>query len=248
MAPLKFEEELKGKLEGREIKPSIHAWDKISNELDTVQKPKRKHFWSYGIAASIIGLLLVSIWFFIADSEVIPEISNIENKEEVKKKNNKPLFETPNEVLVTVDEINKPVTEEKEDRPKKVERQRKNLKPKTPTVIADVELKKEQNNTIVEPVFEDKIMEKQLSNVLEAVAQLEANNSGVSDIEVDSLLRQAQREILKEKALEAGISIDAMALLYEVEGELDKTFREKVLEKLKDGFQKVRTAVADRNN
>lgn len=250
MAPLKFEEELKGKLEGREIKPSIHAWDKIAQELDE-PKPKRKGFWTYGIAASLVGLLLISIWLFNTDSKDTPEISNIENKEEVIKEKKEPLFEEPNEVLVNVDETEKPVVEEKENRPKKERKQHQNienLQPKTPTVIANVEVKKEQNNTIVEPVFEDKLLEKQFNNVLEAVAQLEANNTNVSDTEVDSLLRQAQREILKGKALEAGISVDAMALLYEVEDELDKTFRDKVLEKLKNGFQKVRTAVADRNN
>jgi len=39
-----------------------------------------------------------------------------------------------------------------------------------------------------------------------------------------------------------------MALLTEVEGELDQSFRDQIFEKLKSGFLKVRTAVADRNN
>lgn len=250
MAPLKFEEDLKEKLEGREIKPPIHAWDRISKELDA-PKTKRKSFWGYGIAASLIGLLLISIWFFNTDSKDTPEISNIENKEEVKKEKKEPLFETANEAHVNVDETERPVLEGKENSPKKVRKQHRdieNIQPKTPTVIANVEVRKEQKNKTDDPIFEDKLIEKQLNTVLETVALLEANNTNVSNAEVDSLLRNAQREILKEKALEAGISVDAMALLYEVEDELDKTFRDKVLEKLKDGYQKVRTAVADRNN
>ena len=43
-------------------------------------------------------------------------------------------------------------------------------------------------------------------------------------------------------------TVDAMALLAEAETEMDQTFREQLFIKLKNGFNKVRTAVADRNN
>ena len=76
---------------------------------------------------------------------------------------------------------------------------------------------------------------------------LEKNNTWVTDAEVNQLLRQAQEEILATKVLRYDNSVDATALLADVEGELDKSFRDQSFDALKDGFVKVRTAVADRN-
>jgi len=251
MAPLKFEEELKEKLEGREIKPSINAWDRISQELDA-PKPKRKNFWGYGIAASLIGLLFVSIWIFnFNKNDDVQEITDTDKIEEVIKEEQESPFEIPDETIVNVDEVEKSIptekvnqSKERKEKPNRI----KNIQPKTSTVIAEVAPKDKKIATDVEELKEDNIFNKELNKVLETVAQLEESNTKVSDSEIDSLLRGAQREILKGKAFKAGISVDAMALLEEAEDELDETFRDKVLEKLKNGFQKVRTAVADRNN
>ena len=95
---------------------------------------------------------------------------------------------------------------------------------------------------------EDAIIAEKLDAVIAKVSSMEADNALVSDAEVDSLLRIAQQEILTDKIWQQDGKVDAMALLNEVEGELDKTFRDQLFEKLKDGFFKVRTAVADRNN
>ena len=43
-------------------------------------------------------------------------------------------------------------------------------------------------------------------------------------------------------------SVNADALLYEVESELDKTFRDKVFKELKIQFKSIKNAVAQRNN
>ena len=80
------------------------------------------------------------------------------------------------------------------------------------------------------------------------VELLENNNISISNTEIDSLLRKAQDEILTDKIFNQEGKVDALALLNEVEGELDISFREQIFESLKTGFLKVRTAVADRNN
>ena len=76
---------------------------------------------------------------------------------------------------------------------------------------------------------------------------LESKNTEVTDTEIDSLLRQAQREILEDKIFGKDNTVDAIALLADVEKELDKSFRDEIFDALKDGFIKVRTAVADRD-
>ena len=70
----------------------------------------------------------------------------------------------------------------------------------------------------------------------------------VTDAEVDSLLHKAQEDILRQRLFNRDNTVDAMALLTEVEEELDQSFRDQIFQSLKAGFLKVRTAVADRNN
>ena len=77
---------------------------------------------------------------------------------------------------------------------------------------------------------------------------MEDGKESVTDAEVDSLLRHAQRELLADKAFNESNGVDAQELLAGVEDELNKSFRDQVFEKHKNGFVKVRTAVADRNN
>jgi len=105
-------------------------------------------------------------------------------------------------------------------------------------------------------VVEDKVVRSQTEKLINAkiaeiVAQvdlIENGNLSISNAEVDSLLRKAQNELVTDKIFNREGQVDAMALLNEVEGELDKSFREQIFESLKTGFLKVRTAVADRNN
>ena len=79
----------------------------------------------------------------------------------------------------------------------------------------------------------------------------EQQNTGVaySDAEIDKLLRDAQRDIISEKMFDRERNtISAEALLYEVEEELDPSFRDRIFEALKDGFMKAREAIVSRNN
>ena len=58
MAPIKFEDNIREKLEGREIEPSSDAWKKLSKRLDENSKKKSNYTLWYAIAASIIGALI----------------------------------------------------------------------------------------------------------------------------------------------------------------------------------------------
>ncbi len=95
---------------------------------------------------------------------------------------------------------------------------------------------------------EETLIDTKIAEVVAQVNLLEQGDGELTDAEVDSLIRRAQREILTDKIFRQDKTVDAMALLTEVEDELDQTFRDQIFEKLKAGFIKVRTAVADRNN
>lgn len=87
MAPYKLEDNIREKLEARELKPSADAWKKLEAKLDAEQPRKKNFFWYYA-AASFAGLLIVaSIFFSRNTSEIAIPIVN-ENTEKTKVEEN----------------------------------------------------------------------------------------------------------------------------------------------------------------
>lgn len=252
MAPNKFEKHIKNKLEEREISPSENAWARLSEKLDAVdtQPKKSGYFFWYGIAASFIGILIISILYFNSESPIdTPDVDVVETSKEEK-------VETE---VITIQKMEKG-TEEVVVENKKVKEQPtldiktldKNQIPKLKNQITSV---KENETVIEEPAektivfqdFKDEIIKTKILEIVATVDSLEQDNTALTNAEVDDLLRIAQDELLRDKLFNQNGSVDAMALLSEAENELDKSFRDQIFEKLKSNFLKVRTAVADRN-
>lgn len=256
MAPLNFEEHIKEKLDKREIVPSDRAWDLLSNQLESKKGNVKKGYLQIGVAASIIGLLVLSIIYFNTDNELdAPDVKtvavpdsgvnhkpgNLSNENSVE--GHKVDGVTNKAIVIVGAETNKTPNKLIED-----------------TSTAAIINEEEIGNVIGSGAYiEPKLVEKQLigpdslinAKIEEVVAQvnlLEQNNISLTDAEVDSLLKQAQKELFSEKIFRDNHSVDAMALLADVESELDRTFREQIFDMLKDGYTKVKTAVASRNN
>ena len=65
MAPIKFEENIKDKLEKRTINPSDKSWEKLLFKLDEQEgKSKNKVIWWIAFAASLVGVFLATTIFF----------------------------------------------------------------------------------------------------------------------------------------------------------------------------------------
>ncbi|HKL89880.1 MAG TPA: hypothetical protein VJ880_01725, partial [Allomuricauda sp.] len=60
----KLEKHIKERLEDRTIAPSKGAWDKIASQLEEPAPRKRNTWFPYAIAASVVGIVLVSVFFF----------------------------------------------------------------------------------------------------------------------------------------------------------------------------------------
>ncbi|WP_431127417.1 hypothetical protein [Flagellimonas flava] len=239
----KLEKHIKDKLGNREIAPSAGAWEKISSQLDATvaTKPKRKYV--YAIAAGFVGLLLASVFFFASGEKgeparvvdenlhVNPVIPALEGQTEIVDENG-----TKSVLMVTENG-----TKNLQDQG--MENQTLKSMPLNETEVASKQ--SIQSNLIQET---DPLIAKKVNEVMAQVQLLESVNAQVTDAEVDSLLRAAQKEILTEKLFDESGSVDAMALLTEVEDELDASFRDQIFDALKDGYFKLRTAVADRNN
>lgn len=259
MAPIKFEEHIKEKLDGREIKPSSNAWNKIANEVGITSNAKKRKFGTwYAIAACLIGLLIGFIVFLNYLSEtVVSEIQLVETpKQEVNEKNDifeKQVFEQE----IVVSDVT--VGNDNEEKSKlgsvtateKINDKKLNLVNVNDVEVAETFTTENQKDILLktESLAEsEQLINAKIYELVAKVDSLELNtNTVVTDIEVDALLRKAQNEILEQKIFK-GNQVDAMALLTEVENELDLSVRDQLFDKLKNGYLKVKTALADRNN
>ncbi|MBT8315226.1 MAG: hypothetical protein KJP26_12265 [Maribacter sp.] len=246
MEPDKFEKHIKSKLNEREISPSNNAWEKIATQLETTENQKSNAFFWYSVAAVFIGILIVTTLYFNAkvdpiDSEI--QIVDTPKQIDVVPANQEVLSEgniMENQLVETQVQPEKPTKDQQIYQEAIVIATSQTLK------LEETMAKVEKSDAEINE--KEQLIDMKIAELVAQVDLLENKNLSISNTEIDSLLREAQNEILADKIFNQEGKVDAMALLNEVEGELDKSFREQIFESLKTGFLKVRTAVADRNN
>lgn len=228
-----FEKDIQRKLQEREIVPSDKAWEKLNAQLPQ-EKAKKASTW-YRVAAAVIILISAGVFMTNSKSELQkPAVVNTkkENQEAIQPKSSQEIKED-----VVRNEVQEPLRQIEE---------RKIIPVSSNAVTATHKIEKE-----IEVPEEFMVETTEKEKVTEVVSYLETlQNSGkeITEAMVDSLLIQAQRELALERTFNDPTGkVDALALLNEVENELDKSFRDKVFEALQDGFIVVKTAVADRN-
>ncbi|MCB0456893.1 MAG: hypothetical protein R2776_06605 [Flavobacteriaceae bacterium] len=255
MAPIKFEDNIREKLQERELMPSQEAWTKLSEKLDA-QMPQKKSntFIWVAVAASFVGVLLVSTLFFKkeeATTQIVKEnpVENSENASEIKTQSDLATEEIINETIekpIEMPKVNKEVAKISDN---KKEERVASEKPSGKMIInksseesvASLEMKTE--------TLEEKFITEKVEEVVVAVQQIQQENNTVTPGEIDALLAKAQRDIANNRILNSNIQkVDAAALLMDVETELEQSFRDRVFNMLGEGFNKVRSAVAERNN
>ncbi|MCZ6594787.1 MAG: hypothetical protein O6943_07725 [Bacteroidetes bacterium] len=75
MAPIKFEENIREKLQERELQPSKEAWNKLSDTLEKEPQKKKNRRLLMAVAAGFVGVLLVVS--FLLDSKNNTNIDQI---------------------------------------------------------------------------------------------------------------------------------------------------------------------------
>ena len=240
MAPIKFEDSIKEKLEKRRLEPSTEAWNRLSEKLETnTERSSKKTYVWIGIAASLVGIFLMTYTFF-KTSEVSnqnpvlvdTETQEIETLQSGKVNQEEQVFmEQPHmEVVGTSENVTKTNETKNESITYSV---------KTTHVAQTESLEAPQK------ILKDTLHEP-LSRETE-IAQTETQEHPIkTETDVDALLKEAQQK-LKHTTTEKDYAIDAKALLQDVEADLDESFRAKVFETLITGYKKVKTAVAQRN-
>ena len=238
MAPSNWDNHIKESLEKRQLQPSPEAWSKLQNRLESEEKRKsNKSFWWLGLAASIIGIVFISTLFFNKNEQ--PTNNVVETP--------KPVIEAEKNIkqLDVITEQPIEIVEQSKEQPKQNQTihssQIKNNQNIVETKTNESEIPKQQ------PVisFEDE----KLKEVVAQIQELKNTNEAVTEDDIDALLKEAEQAIFKEKIKRANTqTVDADALLQDVEADLQQSFRDRVFEALKSSYETVKTAVADRNN
>jgi hypothetical protein len=215
-----FEQQAKEKLSNREIAPSAQAWDRLDAMLSIQEKPKKKINWWY-VAASVTGLLLVGTFFLNTSKE-----SNI--------------ITPSQEIVVTSTENNDSVTTQPSIEPTN----EVSVQPKS-AVVTNVS--KVTNNQISTTKTNHQELSNNnqittISNQITTTAETNTTHQAIAAIDENVQVLPA---VIQKKQK---IQVDASTLLSQVDGELELSFREKVIAKVNKNYQTVKVALANRNN
>lgn len=228
MEPNKLETQFKEQLNSREIKPSEMAWDKLDAMLTVAEKPKKKFPWMY-IAASVLGFLLIGKVYFN------------QNDNPIESQKNKIVIQNTVNPITTVTPaiiVNPKIEEEK--------RVVTNVVKKTTSKINKTTQLKEESLIIKNNSNQNQVAEVSISNQKTEQKSIKSQTNTVS---VDELLAVAGNPSGKENQLsqKPAVHVNASNLLSQVDGELELSFREKVIGKVSKNYQTVKVALANRN-
>ncbi|MFV8391812.1 hypothetical protein [Flavobacterium sp. LB2P6] len=237
MEPNKLEKQFKEQLNSREIKPSEMAWGKLdamltaadpSNSEQAKQKPKAKFPWMF-IAASFVGFLVIGTIYFGQNGNAI---ENHENEVVIQNS------AVPETTVVPTNSITLKTEEEKGLVP--------NVVSKSNSGINQIPILKEKLSVVNNNSNENQVTEVSISN---QKTEKKSIKSQTSDVAVDELLAVAENPSKKENQLNQKpvVRVNASNLLSQVDGELELSFREKVINKVSKNYQSVKVALTNRN-
>jgi len=238
MEPNNFEKDFREKLNQRTIEPSNKGWDRLDAMLSIAEEkqPKKNYKWLY-IAASIVGFLLVGTFFFNQEKDSVETPKNNVVIEVTKKDSAvKPTInrmESGKTEIATSEKVTIKRTNKKEA----------NNNPDVSVQKSDQLIKNEKNQIAESSIIIKNNQEKQSINNQTSVVEPSKNEN------VDQLLNTAEKTVVAEHSAKpkSKIKINASDLLNQVDGELETSFREKVITKVNKNYQTVKVALANRN-
>lgn len=246
MEPNNIENQIREKLNSREIQPSAQAWDRLDAMLTVAEEKKTKRFpfWYIGVAASVLVLLTVGLFIFNQEKSIsIPnnEIVVAPEKQEPKINNELPITEQ-NQVATTDTNQSKSINNQGVS----INNQKNNQKNNQNSII---NRNKEIEYLVAGDVAAVKDIPK-MSSTEPIVVQprKETVQKKSTYVDVDALLASAENSSKSQtKSKSEKIKVDANTLLTHADGEVEQTFREKVINRISKNYQEVKTALANRN-
>lgn len=254
MEPNKLEKQFRDKLNAREIQPSAQAWDRLDAMLSVAEEKKtRKPFGFLFIAAGILVLVTLGLFFFNQNDTVINTPNTVVGTE-----TKSDTLQNPTEIRTT------PIVESQKQN-KAVAAS--DVQPTTNNNVTLSTVEGQQKSTNRQGVsiqnqshksnqiIRDKTIEYQVSSdvALKELPKIMEPKEIVIRKEVkaksdESLLADLDHKVKESTNKTATVKVDAKSLLSQVDGEVEYSFREKMLQKINKNYQEVKVALANRNN
>ncbi len=250
MKPNKLETQIKEQLNTREIQPSEMAWDRLDAMLSVAEEKKtiRSPFLSFrfiGIAASVLVLVSLGLFFFNQKETIVKPEENVVVNEEVKQNDSKEKETTING-NTGIDNDGLKGFNKQEEQVASI----KNSQSKIGNQKSSKSFNQSNQKTTINPLINQE-KEVQFQNQ-EVIAQKELPQVETRKIivipnpitlNVDDLLASVSKKLESKPK----IKVNANSLLSQVDGELDQSFRDKVLTRVSKNYQEVKVALATRN-
>ena len=226
---MELDKNIKNKLNAREIQPSANSWDRLDAMLSLEEKPKKKAFLFYYIAASVLFALGLTFWFTNQSTEVIIPQNNgiVITNENTSSETNK-IENSTQDIIKKEEDNNKLVLVQQQEKFAVKNTSKQFVSKKKYEVVESSKL----------TVSENKIQKSNEVNRLVSPEKL------LASVENES---QNKTSIAVSNPNKSSVKVNPNSLLSSVEGEIDEEYRETTLDKLKRNFNQVKTAVANRN-
>lgn len=234
MEPNKLENEIREQLGKREIQPSSQSWDRLDAMLSVEEsKGNKKSFSWLKIAASLVCFLGVGYFFYNSGDNTLEKVdSNVVVFEETQK---------PSENETKIDQVK--ITDSSKSI---IEGNNKSL------VSSEAGNAIGKKVEIVESIRANKDREIALKSTSDdEVVSLEVQNESKSILETNQQQKNENNNQvvaeLKNPVKKQKLKIDPNSLLNQVDGEIQLTFRQKVMKTVTKGYKEAKEAVASRN-
>lgn len=252
MEPNKVDKKFRKALQEREIAPTPAAWDRLDAMLTVGEEKKAAptYNWLY-IAAAIIGFIAIAIVFFNSTQELVDV-----KRDEVVIENNLPAqpqdsLNQQNQLAIPAPEAEEVIAESTQNKPAQTTHSNTtNLKTNPIEKQINQNLLQQKNEAIANQT--NKQQPKGESIIIRTEGELAAGNQKTG--QPDQLSNPTQitngqqlANLDNPKLGKTPIKVNASNLLSEVDGELQLSFREKVINSIDKNYKNVKVALANRN-
>ncbi len=245
MEPNNIENQIREKLNSREIKPTEMAWDRLDAMLTVAEEKKSKKGFSWlFIAACFLGMVTLGTIIYQLNSNVITI-----NNEVVNQENNNGNINNENQNS----NLNKDKNQQEVIIP--IEKIQQIIQSNNNTKLATRNSQPEINNSIINQKTTEKIVKEISLQTDQVIVQVEnpitenketATSNKQIDVSAETLLASVDKA--RKSVKQTKVSVNASSLLSQVDGEINKDYRETNFQKLKRNFETVKVAVTNRNN
>jgi len=218
MSQHKIDNQIKSKLNTREIQPSAQAWDRLDALLTVSEEKKsKKGYGWFFVVASVVFFFGFGFLFFYENETPKTNLSTpvvTTSKEEIDS------IKTNKTAIISTENTKSILVQNEASFSKNEEKNLKSVEKKE--LVKGENVTDEKNTSNSQPPSSEKLL-------------------------VEVQINQKEIPLDRKNIVKSKIKIDAASLLSTVEKELDQNFKETTLDKLSRKFQDVKSVIANRN-